>query len=235
MFGANQKILPGSVISQIVQERAQKQAQKQEHPVGRKQLRDIRERVIEELMPRALSRRTTLRGWIDPANGWLALDTATAKKGDEFIEGLGAADVDLKLKRLDTAQSPALAMTNWLASGKAPAPFSIDQDLELRAPGENRATVRYVNHPLDGREIREHISGGKAATRLALTWKNRVSFVLTDQWQIKRVNFIDVMKEDPDVGADDAEEQFDIEFVLMAGELSALLGDLTKALGGVKD
>src|SRR5688572_19705105 len=82
-FGVNQKLLPGSVITQTAKERAAKFAGKQEHPVGRKQMREIRERVIEELMPKALSRRRTLAAWIDPVNGWLAVDTAAAKKADE--------------------------------------------------------------------------------------------------------------------------------------------------------
>ena len=125
-------------------------------------------------------------------------------------------------------------MTKWLSGGKAPAPFSIDQDLELRAASEGRATVRYVHHPLDGREIRDHISAGKAATRLGITWKERVSFALTELGQVKRVTFLDVLKEETQSKAEDAEEQFDIDFALMTGEFTHLLTDLTKALGGEK-
>ena len=233
-LGTNQKILPGSVITQTAKERAAKLAQKQEHPVGRKQMREIRDRVIEELMPKALSRRRTLGAWIDPVNHWLVVDTAADKKADELLESLIGADVDLEARRLECQQSPAAQMTLWLSSGHIPAPFTIDQDLELRAAGESRATVRYVNHPLEGREIREHISGGKVATRLGMTWKNRVSFVLTDQLQIKRVAFLDILKGDNESQSDDAEEQFDIDFALMTGELASMLEDLTKALGGEK-
>lgn len=234
MFGANQKLLPGSVITQTAKERAAKLAEKQEHPVGRKQMREIRERVIEELMPKALSRRRTLAAWIDPVNGWLVVDTAADKKADELLEALIAADVDMEARRLDTNHSPAAQMTLWLSSGKIPAPFTIDQDLELKASGESRATVRYVNHPLEGKEIRDHISGGKSATRLGMTWKNRISFVLTDQLQIKRVAFLDILKGETESQAEDAEEQFDVDFALMTGELAAMLADLTKALGGEK-
>jgi recombination associated protein RdgC len=237
MFGVNQKLLPGSIITQTAKERAAKLAQKQEHPVGRKQMRDIRERVIEELMPKALSRRRTLGAWVDPVNHWLVLDTAADKKADELLESLIHAGIELDVKRLDCQQSPAAQMTLWLSSGKIPAPFTIDQDLELRAAGESRATVRYVNHPLEGREIRDHISGGKSATRLGMTWKNRISFVLTDQLQIKRVAFLDILKGDSESQADStdsADEQFDIDFALMTGELAAMLADLTKALGGEK-
>ena len=115
-----------------------------------------------------------------------------------------------------------------------PDHFSVDQDLELRQSGDSRATVRYVNHPLEGREIRDHIAGGKTVTRLGMTWNNRISFVLTEQLQVKRVNFLDIRKEETQSQADDAEEQFDIDFALMTGELAALLADLVKALGGEK-
>ena len=233
-FGVNQKILPGSVVTQTAKERAAKLAEKQEHPVGRKQMRDIRERVLEELMPKALSRRRTLGTWIDPVNEWLVIDTAADKKADELLEALIGADVAVEAKRLETHQSPSAAMTLWLSSGEVPAPFTIDQDLELKASGESRATVRYVNHPLEGREIREHIAGGKTATRLGMTWKNRVSFVLTEQLQIKRVVFLDILKEETQDQAEDAEEQFDIDLALMTGELAALLTDLVDALGGEK-
>jgi recombination associated protein RdgC len=234
MFGVNQKLLPGSVIAQTAKERAAKLAEKQEHPVGRKQMRDIRERVLEELMPKALSRRRTLGAWIDPLHHWLVIDTAADKKADELLESLIGADVDIEARRLETQQSPAAAMTLWLSSGHVPAPFTIDQDLELKAAGESRAIVRYVNHPLEGKEIREHIAGGKTATRLGMTWKNRVSFVLTEQLQIKRVAFLDILKEETQDQAEDAEEQFDIDFALMTGELAALLDDLVRALGGEK-
>jgi recombination associated protein RdgC len=234
MFGVNQKLLPGSVITQTAKERAARLAAKQEHPVGRKQMRDIRERVLEELMPKALSRRRTLGAWIDPVHHSLVIDTAADKKADALLESLIGADVEIEAKRLETQQSPSAAMTLWLSSGKAPAPFTIDQDLELKASGESRAIVRYVNHPLEGSEIRGHIAGGKTATRLGMTWKNRVSFVLTEQLQVKRVVFLDILKEETQDQADDAEEQFDIDFALMTGELAALLADLIEALGGEK-
>lgn len=233
-FGVNQKLLPGSIITQTAKERAAKLAEKQEHPVGRKQMRDIRERVIEELMPKALTRRRSLNAWIDPVHHRLVIDTASDKKADELLESLIAADTGVQAKRLDCKHAPSSQMTLWLSSGTVPAPFTIDQDLELKAAGDSRATVRYVHHPLEGREIRDHISSGKTATRLGMTWKNRVSFVLTDQLQIKRVVFLDVLKEETRDQAEDAEEQYDIDFALMTGELAAMLVDLTKALGGEK-
>jgi recombination associated protein RdgC len=65
-----------------------------------------------------------------------------------------------------------------------------------------------------------------------MTWNDRVSFVLTEQLQIKRLAFLDVIKEESTALADHADEVFDAEFTLMTGELAKLLKDLLNALGG---
>jgi recombination associated protein RdgC len=132
--------------------------------------------------------------------------------------------------------SPGAAMTTWLSEGDAPAGFTLDRDLELRAPGDERATVRYVRHALEGEEIREHIAEGKSATRLGMTWNDRISFVLTEDLQIKRLAFLDILKEEAEGQAEGREgrdeERFDIDFALMSGELAKLLAALVEALGG---
>jgi recombination associated protein RdgC len=94
---------------------------------------------------------------------------------------------------LKVCQSPSAAMTGWVAGGEAPSAFTLDQDLELRST--EKATVRYAKHSLDGEEIRQHIAAGKVVTRLAMTWNDRISFVLNDLLQIKRLAFLDILKE----------------------------------------
>ena len=76
------------------------------------------------------------------------------------------------------------AMTAWLSSGEVPSGFTIDQDTELQSPVEEKATVRFVRHTLDPKELQRHIAAGKQCTRLALTWASRVSFVLTESLTI---------------------------------------------------
>ncbi len=233
-LGVEQKLLPASVIRQRTQDKAAEVARQQAHAVGRKQMLEIRDQITNELMPRALARRRLTWCWIDAANGWLVVDAAADTKAEQFLENLRRAVDDLPLKRLDTQRSPGSAMTGWLSAGHAPAGFSIDQDLELCAPNESKAVVRYVRHALDGKDIRDHIKAGKVATRLGMTWRDRVSFVLTDQMQIKRVSFLEILKRESDAEVADEAEQFDIDFALMTGELSLFLADLSDALGGEK-
>lgn len=231
-FGAEQKLLPASIINQFTKDRAAEIEEQQGYKPGRKQMREIRENVTDELLPRAFSRRRTTFVWIDPANGWLAIDAANAAKADEVLELLRKSIDDLPLSLPKTSLSPVTAMTGWLASGEAPAGFTIDRDCELRASGEEKATVRYSKHALDADEIRQHIAADKLATRLALTWNDRISFVLTEPLQVKRLAFLDIVQEEAESQADTVEEQFDADFALMTGELSHFLPDLVHALGG---
>lgn len=233
-LGINQKLLPAAVVNQAAKDRAAEVAERQGHPVGRKQMREIRDRMHQELLPRAFTRLRTTRAWIDPVNGWLAIDAAGEARAEALIKSLLLALDDLPLKRLETGRSPAAAMTDWLAAGAVSRDFTIDQDLELRSSDEGKATVRYVRHGLEGREIRDHIAAGKTATRLGMTWKDRISFVLTEQLQIKRLAFLDILKGETGEQPEDADEQFDVNFALMAGELARMLADLVKALGGEK-
>jgi recombination associated protein RdgC len=220
------------VIRQAAQERAADIEEAQARKIGRKEMRDLREQVTQELLPRAFTSRRTTWGWMDTVNGWLVIDAGSDAKADEFLETLLMTVGEIQLRPLQTQLSPTAAMTDWLASGEAPAGFSIDDQLELRATTAGQSAIRYVKHALEGEEIRQHIANGKLATRLALTWSDKVSFVLTDKLQIKRLGFLDILKEEAEQSAQEADEQFDIDFALMAGELNRMFGDFLVALGG---
>jgi recombination associated protein RdgC len=193
-LGVEQKLLPATIINRFSKERVADIEAQQGYKVGRRELKDIKEAVTEELLPRAFALLRTTYAWIDTDNKRLIIDAASAAKAEELLEFLNKTLDDLPVKPLHTELSPVAAMTDWLCGDNAPAGFTIDRELELRATGESRATVRYANHALEGEEIQAHISAGKRATRLGLTWNDRISFVLTEQLQIKRLEFLDIIK-----------------------------------------
>ncbi|SSW66645.1 Recombination-associated protein RdgC [Achromobacter veterisilvae] len=228
------KHLPARVINQTVKARAQAIEEQQGYKPGRKQMKEIKECVTDELLPRAFSVYRDTRVWIDPRNRWLVIDAAASSKADEVIGLLAKCIGPFPLENLYVAQSPASAMTGWLAEDEAPVNFSIDQDTELRSSGESGAAIRYVKHSIDADDVRRHIQSGKQCTRLAMTWADRISFVLTEGLDIKRVAPLDVLKEGNDTIASNDDEKFDSDMALMTGELAKLLAELVDALGGEK-
>ena len=120
-------------------------------------------------------------------------------------------------------------MSDWLVSGDPPAAFSVDRECELKSSDEMKSVVRYARHPLDIEEVRQHIAAGKQPTRLALTWQGRVSFLMTEHMQIKKLDFLDVVFEGSQATK---EESFDTDAAIVTGEMRKLIPDLIEALGG---
>ncbi|MGH8456589.1 MAG: recombination-associated protein RdgC [Stenotrophobium sp.] len=231
-LGVEQKLLPSAVVKQVAKERATQIETQQGFKPGRKQMREISERVTTELLPRAFARRRSMRAWIDPVNHWMIVDASSPLRAEEVTVALRDALGELVVTPVQTKQSPSAAMTAWLNAGAAPGAFEFDQDCELCGADETKSTVRYLRHGLEGKDIRQHISSGKAATRLGLTWNGRLSLVLSEQHQVKRLKFLDMEKNREDGGTQNLEEQFDADFTLMTGELNKMMVDLVSVLGG---
>ncbi|MFP3637531.1 recombination-associated protein RdgC [Paraburkholderia sp. SIMBA_054] len=235
VFRAEKKLLPGSVVTQFTKVRAQELEEQQGFKPGRKQMRELKEQVTDELLPRAFSISRDTRVWIDTVNGWLVIDAASKQIADDVLGLLVKSVGTLPLSSVRVSRSPVSAMTEWLVSGEAPTGFTADQDTELTSPGTGNATVRYSGHALEAEDMRRHIESGKQCMRLAMTWEDRVSFVLTPSLTLKRITPLDVIKESSDPTATNADEIFDSEFTIMTGEMAKLFTSVIEALGGEVD
>ena len=230
-LGTEKKLLPSSVINQVAKAKAAEMEEAQGFAPGKKAMKELKERVADELLPRAFSIRSNTFTWIDPVNGWLVVDAASPAKADEVIKLLLKAVDRMPLESLRVQRSPVAVMTAWLETDEAPVGFTVDQDTELRATGESKAAVRYVKHALEPDDIRRHIKAGKQCTRLAMTWNDKISFVLTESLAIKGIKPLDVIKES-DTSTRNDEERFDNDMMLMTGEMSKMMADIVEALGG---
>ncbi len=163
----------------------------------------------------------------------MVLDAGSQAKADEVLTCLVKAIAGFAVTLIHTQESPAASMAHWLASKEAPPGFSVDRECELKAADESKAIVRYTRHPLDTDEVSQHIADGKVPTRLALTWNDRISFVLTEALTLKKMAFLDVVLEDaPMTAGDRADDHFDADVSIATGELSRMLPALIEAFGG---
>jgi recombination associated protein RdgC len=196
---------------------------------GKKETRDLKDDIRLELLPMAFTKQSSTRVWIDREAQLLVTDAGSQARADELITLLVQALPGLALSLVNTQISPSAAMADWLVSQEAPPGFSVDRECELKAADESKAVVRYARHRLDTDEVRQHIEGGKMPTRLALTWNDRVSFVLTEGLQLKKLAFLEGVLEGASPGKDDG---FDADVAIATGELQKALPELLEALGG---
>lgn len=228
------KVLPGSVVKEAVAKRIEaiKQQTGRER-IGSKQKKEIREDVRNELLSKAFTKKSAILVWIDPTCHRLVIDAASASRADEIISALVKSLDGFAITPIQTHQSPAASMSDWLVTQETPAGFTTDRDCVLKASDDSKASVRYAKHSLDIDEIREHINKGKTPVQLAMTWNDRVSFVLAENGTLKKIEFLDVVVgEHSAIGSNSG---FDTDVAIATGELSKLIPDLELSLGGQID
>lgn len=226
------KLLPASVVKARVDERAGQIEQQTGRKPGKRELRDLKDEAVLDLLPMAFSKRSAVTLWIDPTARLLIVDVGSQKRADEVVTQLVKCAPGLSVVLLQSAIAPAIAMAGWLGSAEAPAGFTIDRECELQSGDEMKSVVRYSRHGLDTEDVRQHIGAGKLPTRLAMSWNDRVSFVLTDSLQLKKISFLDGALDAAGGGDDD---RFDADAAIATGELRHLIPAVIEVLGGPHD
>ena len=231
--------VPASAVKAEVEERVEKYKQETgRERASAKIKKEFKEEAMQALLPRAFTKRSSTTLWIDPVNKFLVVDSASLTGADKVVSQLIEALSEipgsrpgLMAKPVQTTMAASAAMAHWLASREAPVGFTVDRDCELKMPDDQKSAVRYSRHTLEIDEVAEHIASGKVPTQLAMTWNERVSFVLTNMAQVKKIKLLDVVLDGvQENGKDD--DGFDTDAAIVTGELSALIPDLLEALGG---
>lgn len=123
-------------------------------------------------------------------------------------------------------------MTDWLLRGAGEGGFELDSDCELKGLGDAAATVRMSKQDLSAEEVINHVKNGKIVTQLGLCWQERVRFVLTQDFTLKRIQFLDVLQEEAESHGDDMASLMFASQILMSEALSTLVAELVLHLGG---
>ena len=228
------RVLPASVVNAQVAEVIAGMEAAEGRKVGRKEKKEIHEKVVLELLPRAFAKSSSTYAYIDPRPGWLLVDASSFNKAEEVVSLIRKAVGSLPVISPVTALAPAFAMTQWLATQTSPEHFVVGDECSFVEP-KTRAVVRCKGKDLGSDEVCNHLDAGMQVAQLALTWEDRISFVLDTTLAIRRLKYLEGVTEvAADIETDDAAQRFDADFSIMAAELAGLLDDLIAAFGGEK-
>ena len=228
-----EKILPAAVIAKGVAEKVAKLEAEQSRKLKKTERDSIKDEVLHSLLPRAFTKDSFTQIWIDTKNSLIIVDAASARKAEDALALLRKTLGSLPVVPL-TLESPIeLTLTEWVRAGDLPAGFALGDRATLKAVLEDGGVLKSQKQDLVSDEIATHIAAGKLVTELALDWQERIQFTLTDAAAIKRIRFSDVLtQQNDDIDREDVAQRADADWLLMTGELSALIGDLVAALGG---
>ncbi|WP_328184411.1 recombination-associated protein RdgC [Marinobacter sp. OP 3.4] len=229
-----EKLLPGPVVKELVDEKAEVIEQEQGRKLRKKEKDELKEEVMLEMLPRAFSRNRRSYAYLAPADGVLVVDAGSAKQAEDLASALRQSLGSLPVRPPALEQAPAFTFTGWLnESIDLPGAIELGTECELKDPSEDGGVVRCKGLDLRADEIQNHLEAGMQVTKLSLTWDENVSFVLDEEFGIRRLKFGETLQEKLDeVDSDDAAAKFDAAFSLMTLELARLIPGLLEALGG---
>jgi len=230
---SEEKIIPASVIRQLLDDKVAEIESSEAREVYRREKLRMKEEIIVDLLPRALSRISNQFAYIDVRNQLLIIDSASPAKAETLITRLRSTLGRFPATPVKAKQSLSGLMTHWLGEGTPPAGFVLGQECELKHPNPDGGIVSCKKQDLESGEIQNHVKQGKQAVKLALTWHERLSCMLHEDLSVKRLRFEDIIKEaESETEADDPVSRFDLDFSLMALELASFIPQLLQVLGG---
>ena len=231
----DEKVLPAAVVREVLADRVAEIEEAEDRKVRRREQGEMRDEIMQDLLPKAFSKSALTYAYIDTKNEWLVVDAASPKRAEELISLMRETLGSFQVRPVQVNLSPAAVMTAWL-SGHPSDEFLLQDECERRDPVEEGAIVRCRRQDLEGDEITTHLKAGKQVVRLSLNWGERLSFVFTEDMSVKRLKFLDVIQEQAaEAEAEDAATRFDVDFSLMTLELERFLPHLFEAVGGIAE
>lgn len=238
-----EKIIPSSSVKESVDKKI-KELQQDNVPIDKKLKSEIKENVQVELATRALSKIENTYAYFDLENGWLVVDTASAKKAEHLLSKLWLAfKVEGGEVFTATPLSKALVKdikTLGLAISLSQFPEKILPDCWLgkkfSLKSDDGSKVNYsepemINH----RTLEQYLFNGLKIIELGLRFKENIAFVLDKNFIVKRLNFLDGSRSDYDMIYDNKTDQFLVQMFLTVSEISELLDALIDGFGGLKN
>lgn len=232
-----EKILPGPVIKEMVEERCEDIEAEQNRKVRKKEKDEIKEQIILECLPNAFTRTKRTFAYLSPKEGFMVVDAGSAKIAEELASALRKTLGSLPVRPPAVHQAPAFTFTGWASEAiDRPEKIKLGTKATLIDPSEEGGKLKVDGIDLDSDEIQNHIEAGMQVTDLSLEWDDNVTFVLNEELGISKLRFGNTFQEKlDDVDAEDALARFDAAFGLMTLELSRMIPGLLEVLGGEDD
>ena len=229
-----EKVLPAGVIRDILDERVAEIQEAQVRNVGRKEKQYLKERITDDLLPRALTQSRRTEAIFDTERGYLLVNEASNKRAEQMLIKLREALGGLKVVMPHTQESPSSLMTEWLLQGHAEGGFELGYNVLLQGVGDVVPKVKISKKDLTHPEVIQHAKNGMKVVELELEWREQISFTLTQNFALKRIRFLDVLQEEAEQGDDAASLMFSSQ-IIMTTALGGMLDELANLLGGWVD
>lgn len=217
-----EKILPATVVMEALRKRIKEIEAKEERRVRQKEKMALKDEITAALLTRAFSKLTSVYAYIDTAHHWLILGTQHEKKAEQFISFFKRA-VTEQVAPITFKHLPAV-LTQWLSKASYPSAFGIEKSCLLQDPAQQGRIIRCQQQDLFAQGIQALLKDGCLVKQLALSWYERIRFILRDDFSLQAIKYQDeVIAAAKEMEPETTLQQFNADFLIMSGALSELL------------
>ena len=230
-----EKVLPSATVRDLVHEKVAEIQEAEARNVGRKEKQYFKDRITDDLLPRALTKSRRTEAIFDTERGYLLVNEASDKRAEQMLIKLSEALGGLKVVMPHTQESPSSLMTEWLLQGHAEGGFELGYNVLLQGVGDVVPKVKISKKDLTTAEVIKHAQNGMQVVELELEWREQISFTLTQDFTLKRIQYLDVLQEEAEGHGDDAASLTFASQIIMVEALGEMINELANLLGGWVD
>ncbi|KAF1703981.1 recombination-associated protein RdgC [Pseudoxanthomonas suwonensis] len=229
--GSENKILPGSVVNELLAQKVAEIEEKEGRKLGGKARKRLKDDLLHELLPRAFVKTSRTDALLDLEHGFLAVDASSRKTAEMVASEIRRALGSFPAIPPNAEVAPRSVLTGWIAGEPLPEGMSLGEECELKDAMDGGAVVKAQNQELVSDEIAKHLESGKQVTKLALNLDDHLSFVLGEDLIVRKLKFLEgAVDQLESTERDDLRAELDARFTLMAGEARRLFLVLESAL-----
>lgn len=227
------RLLPPSAVADELAEKVEEIETSQARKVYKKEKDQLKDEIIQSMLPRAFIRKKTTYAALDLVNKLIFVNTSSAIAAETLLSTLREVVGSLPVRPVTVKIAPTATFTDWVKNGQAAENFYVLNNCTLKDPDEDGGEINVKNQDLTSDEIKQLIGSGKVVTKISLAYKDLVSFSLNDQLSVQGLRFESLLQEKAvQDGGDEKDGQFDASFLLMMATLNEVVPQLLTVLGG---
>lgn len=224
------RVLPAAAIGEALSDRVKEFRDRTGVNPNPGERRKLKEEVRDQLLPKALLKSQRTAALFLREESVLVVDAAVPSQSEWFIDQLRPC-----LPRLDVRplvfNRPAAELMRAVFMGEQHPPFQLGRECQFQDPSDRLALGTWRNVELNDPAIQRHVADGMRLIRLGLAFDNCMSFVISDDVVMNKVQFLQDEKSERH-DAEDPELSFQGEVLLLTSAVKRLMGALEKCLGG---
>lgn len=220
-----ERLLPGSVISEALAEKVEQLEHQESRKVGRNERQTLKDEITFELLPRAFTRTQQHWLYINRTDETVVVGVGSASRADELLSLLRETLGSLPAVPLASKLNITGLLTETFV-GEHGELLAAGDEFELRQAGETETITRHKNHDLTVEECKQLLAEDWQVSKLLCNWRDRIQFILDRDGLVKRMKFSETLFDDNDYQDDDTMAAA-TDFALQAEQINLLLKDMT--------